>query len=212
MGVPIKFEVWSGHTIRFVEKEPGNWWAVAKDISDALGFSQAKDAARKMNSAYKGAHKVPTPGGEQEMIILNEKGLYRLIMRSNKPEAEAFQDWVFDIIKSLRQATGLEGFQIFRMLDKEHQKEAMKRLNASLKQPVQLDFVKANTIANKAVSILHGYPKMLKKGDMPPEMLVERQKLLDDTVELMATKSKFGLNFSVSEIIYGQSCILQKEA
>lgn len=107
------------------------------------------------------------------------------------------------MLKQLRQATGLEGFQIFRMLDKEHQKEAMAQLKNALRNPVRVDFIKANTIANKAVSNKYGYPKMVKKGDMTPDMLVTRQSVLEDTVELMTLKEKYNLDISVSEKIYG---------
>lgn len=194
----MKTEIWNGYSIRFVEKD-GEWWAVAKDVTDALGFSKAKDGTKKMPEKYKGVHKVPTLGGNQEMIVLNEKGLYRLIMRSNRPEAEAFQDWVFDVIKNLRQSVGLEGFQIFRMLDKEHQKAAMSKLNHTLNHPVRIDFIKANTISNKIISDKHGYPKMIKKSEMTPDMLVERQDVLDRTVELMGIQDKYKLDFSVSD-------------
>ncbi len=197
----MKTEIWLGHKIRFVEKD-GEWWAVAKDVTEALGFAQAKDATRKMAAKYKGAYKVPTPGGEQDVIILSEKGLYRLIMRSNKPEAEAFQDWVYEILKLLRQSTGLEGFQIFRMLDKDHQKEAMTKLKAGLAKPVKVDFIKANTIANKAVSTMYGYPKMIKKGEMTPDMLMERQQVLEDTVSLMGAVDRFNLDLSVAQTVY----------
>ena len=200
----MKTEIWNGHLIRFVEKD-GEWWAVAKDVTDALGFKQAKDGTKKMPEKYKGVTKVPTTSSKnkcpetQDMIILNEKGLYRLIMRSNKPEAEAFQDWVFDVIKNLRQSIGLEGFQIFRMLDKEHQKAAMSKLNHTLSHPVRIDFIKANTISNKIISDKHGYPKMIKKSEMTPDMLVERQDILDSTVELMGIQDKYKLDFSVSD-------------
>lgn len=159
----MKIEIWLGHKIRFVEKD-GEWWAVAKDVTDALGFSKPRDAVKVLKTKYKGVHKVPTLGGEQEMIILNEKGLYRLIMRSNKKEAEDFQDWVYEVLRTLRQSTGLEGFQVFRMMDKEHQKAAMKKLCDGLDNPVPVSFMKANTIANKAISTKYGHPKMLKKG------------------------------------------------
>jgi prophage antirepressor-like protein len=136
------------------------------------------------------------------MTTLTEKGLYRLIMRSNKPEAEDFQDWVFTVIKTLRSASGLEGFQVFRMLDKQHQKQTMSALSHSLNQPVRTDFIKANTIANKAVSTQYGYPKMLKKDAMTPEMLVAREPILEDTASLIATKRNFNLEFHVSDVIY----------
>lgn len=197
----MKTENWNGHEIRFVSIND-EWWAVAKDVTNALGIASSKDAVRKMNPKYKGAYKVPTLGGLQEMTVLNEKGMYRLIMRSNKQEAEDFQDWIFDVIKELRQSTGLEGFQVFRMLDKEHQKSAMQNLKKSLRNPVRVDFIKANVIANKAVSNKHGFPKMIKKAEMTPDMLVERQEILDSTVELMGIKDRYGLKLSVSEEIY----------
>lgn len=197
----MKTENWNGYEIRFVEKD-GEWWAVAKDVADALGFVRAKDATKKLSNKYKGEYKVPTLGGKQEMIILNEKGLYRLIMRSNKAEAESFQDWVYDMLKTLRQSSGLEGFQIFRMLDKEHQKEAMKKLHNALKEPTKVSYIKANSIANKAVSNKYGSPKLVKKSKMTPEMLADCQEILDDTVELMEIKEKYQLDISVSEKIY----------
>lgn len=62
------------------------------------------------------------------MNIIGEKDIYRLIFKSRKPEAEAFQDWVYETIRELRKASGLEGYETFKLLDKEHQKEAMKKL------------------------------------------------------------------------------------
>ncbi len=71
----------------------------------------------------------------------------------------------------------------------------MAKLHKSLKEPKKVDFIKANTIANKAVSTKYGYPKMIKKVDM----LADRQELLDSTVELMTVKEKFNLGLSVSD-------------
>lgn len=88
------------------------------------------------------------------------------------------------------------------MMDKEHQKECMSLLQNGLKNPVRVNFIKANTVANKAISNKYGYSKMLKKNDMTPQMLVEREPILEDTVDLMKTKDKFGLDLSVSQLIY----------
>ena len=132
-----------------------------------------------------------------------------MAFKSRKKEAEAFQDWIFDIIKELRQSTGLEGFQVFRMLDKEHQKEAMTKLSHAITEPKPVDYIKANVIANKAVSTIYGHSKMVKKKDMTPEMLVDREPILDETVELKTVKEKYGLQFSVSEKIYNRSAELQ---
>lgn len=141
-------------------------------------------------------------GRQQEMLIVSEYGIYEVIFRSNKPEAKDFRKWVYTMLSELRKASGYEGFEIFRMLDKEHQKEMMKKLQEGLKSPARVDFIKANTIANKAVSLKHGYPKMIKKATMTPEMLKDREPILADTVELMAVKDKYGLDVSVSDMIY----------
>ncbi len=197
----MKIENWNGHTIRFVKKD-GEWWAVATDIAEALGHRDARTAIRILKDKYKGVYKVRTLGGIQVVTVLNEKGIYRLIMRSNKPEAEEFQDFVYETIKELREAAGYKGFEVFALLDKEHQKEAMRKLRDGLRKPVRVDFIKANTIANKAVSLKYGYPKMIKKADMNPAMLVDREGLLDDTVELMSVNEKHNLGLSVSKEIY----------
>jgi len=202
----LRFENWISHEIRFVERDPGDWWAVAADVTKALGIRNNRDAVSRLPETQKDVALTDTLGGQQETTIISEKGVYRLIMRSRRKEAEAFQDWVFDIIKQLRQSTGIEGFQIFRMLDKEHQREAMSKLSRSLQEPIQVDFIKANMIANKAVSTKFGYPKMLKKGQMTPDMLVQRQPILEDTVELMGVVDRYGIAISVSETIYEKHC------
>lgn len=198
----MKTENWNGHEIRFVDIND-EWWAVAKDIAEALGLKQVTRAIHSLPKDGVTTSKViDSLGRTQDVNIINEKNIYRMAFKSRKKEAEAFQDWIFDIIKELRQSTGLEGFQVFRMLDKEHQKSAMQNLKKSLRKPVRVDFIKANVIANKAVSNKHGFPKMIKKAEMTPDMLVERQEILDSTVELMGIKDRYGLKLSVSEEIY----------
>jgi len=198
----IKTEIWNGHNIRFVEKEPGDWWAVLTDIATVLELA-TRDIKRRLPSDVVSNHLVPDSIGRlQEMLTVNEYGIYEAVFESRKKEAKEFKRWVYEMLKTLRLTSGLEGFQVFRMLDKEHQKEAMSRLKAGLSRPVRVDFIKANTIANKAASTRHGYPKMLKKADMPPEMLIERQEILDDTVSLMTANESFKLGLSVSEAVY----------
>lgn len=197
----MKTEIWSGHRIRFVSIN-GEWWAVAKDIADALDYAETRTMTKRLKKKY--LMSTVLVGMNAKSLLLSEFGIYKAILGSKKQEAEEFEDWVFKVIKELRQSTGLEGFQVFRMIDKEHQKEAMQNLKKSLREPSKPDFIKANMIANKAVSNLHGFPKMVKKADMTPTMLVDRQEILDETTELMALKDKYNLNFSVSEKIYSR--------
>jgi prophage antirepressor-like protein len=199
----IRIENWNGHEIRFVEKELGEWWAVAADVTRALSI---KLVTRALSGLSKDAlHTVKVTdslGRQQDTNIINEQNIYKLVFKSRKKEAEQFQDWVYAMLKTLRQLSGLEGFQIFRMLDIEHQKEAMDRIKQAYANPSKKSYIKANTIADKAVSIKYGYPKMLKKEQMTPEMLVQRQPILDDTVDLMSAVERFGLDISVSQVIY----------
>ncbi|MDU5598536.1 MAG: BRO family protein [Lachnospiraceae bacterium] len=186
--------------MRFVEKD-GEWWAVLKDVCDALGL-KAKKVRERLEKEVLSKGTLETAGGQQEMLIVNEYGIYDTVFQSRKKEAKDFRKWVYRMLSELRKASGYEGFEIFRMLDKEHQKEMMKKLQEGLKKPARVDFIKANTIANKAVSLKHGYPKMVKKATMTPEMLKDREPILADTVELMSVKDKYGLDVSVSDTIY----------
>jgi len=197
----IKIENWNGYEIRFVEKEPNEWWAVLRDIAEAMELT-AKGVKQRLPKEVISNYPLQTSGGIQDVLIVDEYGIYETVFESRKKEAKEFKRWVFEMLKQLRQSSGLEGFQIFRMLDKEHQKETMAKLQQSLQNPTRVNFIKANTIANKAVSSRHGHPKSLKKNQMTPEMLIEREPILADTVDLMIAKEKFRLDLSVSKKVY----------
>lgn len=202
----MRTETWNGYTIRFVEHQ-NEWWAVLADIAKALDLNPKFIKQRLGDEVVSNNHVTDSLGRQQEMLIVSEFGIYETIFSSRKKEAKTFKLWVFETIKQLRQSTGLEGFQVFRMFDKEHQKQAMNRLVDGLQNATKKDLIKANTIANKAVSDLYGYPKMISKNEMTENMLRDREPILDETVELIKVKEKYGLNFSVSEAIYNQNTI-----
>ena len=74
-----------------IEGEP---WFVATDVAQALEYRAANDAIRTLDDDEKGTHILRTLGGNQELTIINESGLYSLILRSRKPEAKAFKKFV----------------------------------------------------------------------------------------------------------------------
>ncbi|MBO0473284.1 phage repressor protein [Enterococcus ureasiticus] len=202
----MKIELWNGHQIRFVSIND-EWWAVARDVAEALGYKKPENAvATHVSNEDKTTTLIRGTGSnyQSKAVMISEFGIYDLVFSSKMEQAKQFKRWIFKIIKELRQSTGLKGFEIFRMLDKEHQKAAMENLKKSLKMPVRVNFIKANTVSNKAVSIMYGFPKMIKKNEMSPEMLVDRQRILDETVELMAVKEKYGLKLSISDEIYSR--------
>lgn len=69
-------------------------WFVAADVSTALEYRIAGDMTRNLDEDEKGTQIVRTPGGYQEMLVINESGLYSAILRSRKSEAKRFKKWV----------------------------------------------------------------------------------------------------------------------
>lgn len=92
----------NGSKVRIVEKD-GIHWFVARDVCKVLEITKVDSAIRNLDADEKGAHTVSTPGGNQEMTIVSEAGLYSLILRSRKPEAKAFKRWVtHEVLPSIR--------------------------------------------------------------------------------------------------------------
>ncbi|GAE32428.1 phage antirepressor [Halalkalibacter hemicellulosilyticus] len=84
----------------------GEAWFVAKDVCQILDIKRTDSALRRLSDKQKGAHHVSTPGGKQLLSIVNEAGLYKLIFRSDKEEAEVFTDWVTEQVLPTIRKTG----------------------------------------------------------------------------------------------------------
>lgn len=84
----------------------GEPWAILADVARVLGYKNAQSASQALRPKDKDAYRTSTLGGEQEFLIVSKSGLYRLILRSNKPEAERFQDWVTDEVLPSIDKTG----------------------------------------------------------------------------------------------------------
>ena len=72
-----------------IENEP---WFVGKDVATILGYKDTSDAIKKhVDEEDKGVGEIPTPGGKQNMKVINESGLYSLILSSKLPNAKKFK-------------------------------------------------------------------------------------------------------------------------
>lgn len=93
--------------VRVLEQE-GEPWFVGKDIAKVLGYNNPLEAVRDhVDEEDKGVSKMDTPGGKQNIIVINESGLYSLILRSQLPEAKAFKRWItHEVIPSIRKTGG----------------------------------------------------------------------------------------------------------
>ena len=69
-------------------------WFVAADVCRALELSDTHKAVDRLDDDEKGTNSIPTLGGPQDMLTVNEPGLYALILGSRKPEARAFKRWI----------------------------------------------------------------------------------------------------------------------
>ena len=94
----------NGHALRVFPTDDGqSFYAVAKDATDILGYRDAATGLRSVPDKHKGTRSVRTPGGAQEMLCVDESGLYRLVLRSDKPEAEPLMELVTsEILPSIR--------------------------------------------------------------------------------------------------------------
>ena len=92
--------------IRTVQLD-GEPWFVLKDVCAVLGISKYRDTADRLDEDERGAARVDTLGGAQDMTIINESGLYNVILRSDKPEARPFRKWVTsEVLPSIRKTGG----------------------------------------------------------------------------------------------------------
>jgi prophage antirepressor-like protein len=97
----IPFE-YSGRQVRTVQVD-GEPWFVAADVCAVLELNNVTMAVASLDEDEKGFSTIETPGGEQRVVIVNEPGLYSLILRSRKPEAKAFKRWLtHEVIPALR--------------------------------------------------------------------------------------------------------------
>ena len=125
----VKTEEWNGHQIRFIQM--GNeWWALLKDVCRPLGLRTFKvsqqipkeylkkvlietSMLKEYKTSKKGQRKT------QQMLVINELGIYQMFYRSKKPEAINFRVWSGTVMKKLRDKVGLPQYEVMHMLDEE---------------------------------------------------------------------------------------------
>ena len=137
-----RVENWRGYDIRFVEID-GEWWAILKDICDALGLRTAKvserldpsmlervsvEGERNRPARYKENYEVLSRDVVNSkntfwMLAVNEIGIYEALFASRKLEARKFRMWAGDVMRKLRKSVGLEGYEVMRMTEPEIQAE-----------------------------------------------------------------------------------------
>lgn len=202
--------------IRTVMLENEPWW-VAKDVCDILEHSNPRMAISGLDDDEKGVSKVYTLGGEQEMAVVSEAGLYSLIIRSNKPEAKKFKRWVtHEILPTIRKHGMYAKDELFDnpdiLISALQELKAERESKKLLERKIELDRPKilfADAVEASVESILiRDLAKLLKKNgvDIGQQRLYEalRQrkyiekhstKPTQKAVELKVLELKEGVRF-----------------
>ncbi|MGE4644427.1 phage antirepressor [Bifidobacterium longum] len=98
-----------GSALRTLTDEAGEPWFVAKDVCDILELHNVTEALRPLDDDEKSNFRISevAQNGGRAPIIISEPGLYKLIMRSRKPEAKEFQRWVtHEVLPQIRKTGG----------------------------------------------------------------------------------------------------------
>lgn len=106
--LPFRFESIS---VRAVEID-GAPWFVGRDIAEALGYADPTNAMKQHCKGVAKRHPLQTAGGLQDVRIINEPDLFRLVANSRLPDAERFEKWIFEeVLPSIRKTGGYQQAQ-----------------------------------------------------------------------------------------------------
>ena len=128
----MRTENWCGYDIRFIEKDE-EWWAILKDICDALNL-RVDSISYRLESGMLEKVRIevsdPRSNGvtsrarhTQDMLAINEQGIYEALFASRKLEARKFRRWAGTVMTKLRKRVGLKGYEVMRMTEPDIQEE-----------------------------------------------------------------------------------------
>ena len=126
-----KIQVWNYESseIRTVQVN-GEPWFVLADVCKVLQISNSRNISSRLEPDEKGVTLVDTLGGTQQMTIINESGLYTVILRSDKPQAKPFRKWVTSVVLPSIRKTGSYSVQ---------QPNAFENLSPQLQVLIQME-------------------------------------------------------------------------
>lgn len=108
-----------------------NPYFVAKDVSIVLGYKNTTDLTRSLDDDEITNCTIPTTGGNQEMLIINEPGLYHAIFMSRKETAKKFRRWVTSEVLPQIRKTGTYAISLDSELEQEKKKLEIAQIRAN---------------------------------------------------------------------------------
>lgn len=164
---------------------------VAADVCKALEIKNQRDAVSRLDNDEKGVVLTDTLGGKQNMNVINEYGLYNLVLTSRKPEAKAFKRWItHEVIPAIRKTGSYKSNAL-------KEKEIEARLN------------------NSRARIASEFRKIAEKTDIPEYKHICQQKAaevlsgvpllpMEEVKERTYSATEIGKRLGVSSMKIGQ--------
>lgn len=154
-----------------INNEP---YFVGKDVAEILGYTNSRQALKNhVDEDDKGVSKCDTPGGKQDLVIINESGLYSLILSSKLPQVKEFKRWVTSEVLPTIRKHGMfatdelldnPDFAIATLQKLKEEREAKKLLEATIEEQ-KPKVIFANAVSASHTSILVGeFAKLMRQN------------------------------------------------
>ena len=163
----MRIETWCGYDIRFVEID-GEWYAILKDICDALDLRTDSVSQRldpdmlirvRVDTCDIPSRNVTSRARKtQDMLAVNEIGIYEALFASRRLEARKFRLWSATVMQKLRSRVGLEQYEVMRMTEPEIQKNIDHILDTLFYDETTGKFMESITVAGGDVEQIEFEP------------------------------------------------------
>lgn len=206
----MKFENKEFGQIRVIELN-GEPWFIGKDVAEKLGYAEPRSTvSKKVDKEDRGVAKIETPSGIQEMTVINESGLYSLILSSQLGSAKKFKRWVTsEVLPQIRKTgaymTEFKGqekmFQLLRSEVNEIVSLKIKEIEEKCSdyyRPIHFDKTNISSYIKKRLGITKANDEyelvkqrvLLKLGatkweDIPVEELRESLNIIDESIRIV---------------------------
>ncbi len=95
--ITASFEFAPGVSLRSITRDEQPWFT-ASDICNALSIGNTSAAVKSLDAEEWGFSSIQTLGGLQNQLVVSESGMYSLVIRSRKPQAKGFRDWITKVV------------------------------------------------------------------------------------------------------------------
>ena len=144
---------YQGNEVRTIQHGDEVWW-VLRDVCRVLSLSNPAKVAQRLDEDEKDITLSYTPGGYQEITIVNEPGLYSVILRSDKPEAKTFKRWVtHEVLPSIRKTGAYNVGQ--ELTDEEKMAHGLIAANAILQRQLEKKAMKDIPMIEFITAVVH---------------------------------------------------------